>query len=49
VTTGKKEKVALPKQRYGLIFVFRTFERISYGLVLNATGSVLVNDFVQTP
>lgn len=44
-----KVMVTIPPERIGLLFVFRTFERISYGLVVQATGTVDVNDFARTP
>ena len=43
------EKVKLPAERYGMLFVFRVFEKVSYGLVLNSTRPVNVLDVVQTP
>jgi hypothetical protein len=43
------EKVRLPPERYGIVFVFRVFEKVSYGLVLNSTRPVNVLDVVQTP
>ena len=39
----------LPTERYGLLFVFRTFERISYALVMEATKSVIVGDAIKNP
>lgn len=47
--TDKKETVQLPNQRYGLVFVFRTFERVAYALVLNSAGAVNVNDVIRQP
>ena len=44
-----KVNVTIPPERSGLIFVFRTFERISYALIVQSEGSVEVNDFVRTP
>ena len=44
-----KEKIKLPPERYGMVFVFRVFEKVSYGLVLNSTRPVNVLDVVQTP
>lgn len=48
-STGEKETVQLPKERYGLVFVFRTFARVSYALVLNSAGSVNLNDVLRNP
>ena len=45
----EKKTVKLPDERYGLVFVFRTFERVSYALVMNVTRPVAVADIVRTP
>lgn len=45
----RKVSVVIPSERTGLIFVFRTFERISYALVLQADGTIETSDFVRTP
>jgi hypothetical protein len=47
--TDQKETVSLPHERYGLVFIFRTFERVSYALVMNSAGSVNLNDLLRTP
>lgn len=39
----------LPVERHGLLFVFRTFEKVSYALVMQATAPVNVLDHVQNP
>ncbi len=44
-----KETVVIPSLRVGLLFVFRTFDRISYGLIVQASGTIGVNDFARTP
>jgi hypothetical protein len=39
----------LPDERYGLVFVFRVFERVSYALVLEASRPVTAGDRVAKP
>jgi hypothetical protein len=39
----------IPDERYGLVFVFRVFDRVSYALVMNVSRSVNPLDVVQTP
>ena len=39
----------LPDERYGLVMVFRTFERASFGLVMQSRLPVAVDDVVTTP
>ena len=39
----------LPAERHGLLFVFRTFEKVSYALVMQATSTINVLDHVQNP
>jgi hypothetical protein len=43
------ETYKLPALRYGLIFVFRTFEKVSYALVMEVQRSVQVLDSAETP
>ncbi|MEO8409408.1 MAG: peptidoglycan-binding protein, partial [Propionivibrio sp.] len=45
----KKINVLIPPERQGLAFIFRTFEHISYALIVQAEGTIAVNDFVRTP
>ncbi len=45
----KGGRVALPDERAGLLMVFRTFEKISFGLVLEADRALAVNDKVKNP
>jgi hypothetical protein len=39
----------LPDTRYGLVFVFRTFEKVSYALVMQTSLPVELLDRAQTP
>ena len=41
--------ITLPEERYGLIFVFRVFEQISYGLVVQAERPAMPGDHARAP
>jgi len=41
--------VRLPLQEYGLVMVYRVFNKASFALVMTATRSVHVNDIVHNP
>jgi hypothetical protein len=43
------DKVKLPDEEAGIVMVFKTFEKVSYGLIMSATRSIHVNDYVRTP
>jgi len=47
--TDKLEATKLPDERYGLVFVFRVFDQISYALVMSASRPVLIGDVVSIP
>lgn len=44
-----KSFIKLPDERIGLVMIFRTFERVSYGLIMQASGPVEVLNLVKTP
>ena len=44
-----KDVIRLPSERAGNLMVFRTFEKLSYGLVLNTTRPLSVGDEVGSP
>jgi hypothetical protein len=47
---GKRtELVKLPDEDAGVLMIFRTFDRVSYGLVMKATRSMHLLDYVRTP
>jgi len=47
--TDTSGRHVLPDERYGLVFVFRVFDRVSYGLVMNLSKPVSTQDLVQNP
>jgi LysM repeat protein len=47
-TLGAK-KVRLPSERTGTFMVFKTFDNISYGLVMEATNLIRVGDKIENP
>ncbi len=48
-TAKSSASLKLPNDRYGLAFVFRVFDRLSYALVLNVSRPVNAQDLVQNP
>ena len=44
-----KPLMKLPDERNGLLMVFRTFDRLSYALVLEITDGVQVGDRLISP
>jgi hypothetical protein len=47
--SSEPPQLKLPNERVGLMMVFRTFDRISYGLVMQASEPINALDIVQTP
>ena len=43
------ETIELPSERAGLLMVFQTYEKMSYGLILKATRPLAVGDKVVNP
>ena len=44
-----EDAAKLPDERFGLVMVFRTFDRAAFGLVMRASRPVAVNDLVTNP
>ena len=48
-TNGSRETLTLPEERKGLLFVFRVFNRVAYGLITSSAEPVEVGDSVTQP
>ena len=48
-TNGSRESITLPEERKGLLFVFRVFNHIAYGLITSTSAPVEVGDTVTQP
>ena len=48
-TDPARPLIKLPNERNGLLMVFRVYEKLSYGLILDITDSVRVGDRLATP
>lgn len=46
---GTASMLTLPEERYGYVFVFRVFERMSYGLIVSAQRAVKPGDIIRNP
>lgn len=45
----EKKQIKLPDEKYGTLFIFRVFEGISYGLIMQVTDTVQVGDVARSP
>lgn len=45
----KPDQVQLPDERVGLLMIFRTFDRVSYGLIMQTSDAIYTLDTVHTP
>ena len=43
------ERVKLPDEQAGTVMVFKVYDRIGYGLVMEATSAIKVLDSVKNP
>ena len=48
-TDESRPLLKLPDERNGLLMVFRTFDRLSYALILEITDGVRVGDRLTSP
>ena len=49
VPTAQPGELQLPDERVGLLMVFRTFDKVSYGLIMQTSDAVYTLDSVHTP
>lgn len=47
--TNGRRPVKLPDEEYGTLFIFRVFDGMAYGLVMQVTDTVQVGDIVSSP
>lgn len=45
----QKPEIRLPEERSGLVMIFKTFEKLSYGLIMESTRPIRVADSVAAP
>ncbi len=46
---GSEESFNLPSEKEGYLMIFRTYQRVSFGLVMNAVHAIHINDAVANP
>lgn len=44
-----RAQLKLPDEQYGSLFIFRVFNRVSYGLIMGVTAPVQVGDVAKSP
>lgn len=49
IVKGRGETVTLPLEEAGMLMVFRTFDRVSFALIMSATKPLHVLDWVRPP
>jgi len=48
-TNGRSQSITLPEEREGLLFIFRVFQHVSYGLIVSSSDAIEVGDSVTQP
>jgi hypothetical protein len=48
-TSATREKIKLPDERIGEVFVFRVYDNVSYALIMRTTRPVKVGDRLTPP
>lgn len=47
--TDEKKPVKLTDEEYGTLLIFRVFNKVSYGIVMDASDTVQIGDIVRSP
>ena len=47
--SGRRTQTPVPDERYGLAFVFRVFDGVSYALVVESSKAIIVGDTAKNP
>ena len=48
-TTARPETIQLPDEQHGVLFVFQTFKRVSYALIISVKDPVTRGDRFSQP
>lgn len=46
---AEDREIRIPEERVGLLMIFKTYQRVSYGLIMQASTSIYAVDKVSTP
>lgn len=46
---AKWNTVTMPRENIGLIMIFRTFDNVSYGIVMKSTQQISIGDYLRNP
>jgi len=49
VSNERNASVKLPDERAGLLMIFRTFDKVSFGLIMKASSALHVGDHIRNP
>ncbi len=49
VSDERNASVKLPDEKAGLLMVFRSFDKVSFGIIMKATSALHVGDHIRTP
>jgi len=47
--SNKNNQIQLPDEESGTLFVFRVFDKVSYGLIMESSNNIVVGDVAKSP